>query len=546
MTNQIATHPTPSIPLTGDQQAASPVTEEVSDPRSADGEFAPEDGLGQGLPKRNTAGAKDTGTKRKISAANKRAQSDARNGTAVLSSSSRILARAVIPMVTVNRRHVPPELLRPIEATGALTEDHLPQALMTLMTALGSATAPTTTCEPTPQLGHAVGLGIRLCLAAENRDVAVIQSPVVHAVHLLQNELIDRYRTSLALATASRRAAAERRALHAHAVRAADKLGHSPPPPLVDATIDDASAPPLIVVHEGGPAAIADASAGGTNVLLVDERRMPVFARSGCGDPATAALLNGAAIGYPMTVHEHDTGHVTVRNTTVAVLGVQIRPEFDSLSVATADALRGVAFVSASAPPPGGDYAALGKLMQRVYALTSAAPVTLKFSEGAVSMLLEGSERWSGDIDARLHPLSTYIAQLPDLGRRLAIAVHLASAAQSGNLASEIATVDAERAVALIDHLLLPTAVQLLGAVSTIDETEADARRLVSVLRAETSPSSPALEKRDLQRAVQATMRGARFRAALQLLDELELIGPAEPPSGRKGEHLAAAPAIHS
>jgi len=300
--------------------------------------------------------------------------------------------------------------------------------------------------------------------------------------------------------------------LHDQAVKAARELGHPAPPPLLETAIDDASASPQIVVREAGPKAFAAALAGGTNLLVMDKRRMPNFARIGCGDQATADDLNSAARGHATGVHDRETGHVNFRSATIGSLGVMSRNEFDNAVTMTADELLGAAFVSAATILPGGD--------------DTAAPVALKLTEEAVSLIVEADRRWNSDLDTGLHPWAAYVAQLPDLCRRIAVSVHLASAAGTGSLKREVTAGSARRAVSLVDQMLLPAARQLLEPISTASQAEAGARRLVAILRAETDADDPNMKKRDLQRCFSAPERaGARFRSALRLLQELELIG---------------------
>ena len=473
----------------------------------------------------------------------KNATGDTTPSTAV----SRILARVRSPEVVINNKDLPAEVLRPMQATGVIAKEALPVVSMAFLTALGAASASSTTCEPARELGGASGIGIKLCIVSENRDVTVLQSPPLVALYAVQNELVDRHRARLALSAAIRRSAAERRMLHDQAVKAARELGHPAPPPLLETAIDDASASPQIVVREAGPKAFAAALAGGTNLLVMDKRRMPNFARIGCGDQATADDLNSAARGHATGVHDRETGHVTFRSATIGSLGVMSRSEFDNAVTMTADELLGAAFVSAATILPGGDDTAFAALLRQVHALTSAAPVALKLTEEAVSLIVEAARRWNSDLDTGLHPWAAYVAQLPDLCRRIAVSVHLASAAGTGSLKREVTVGSARRAVSLVDQMLLPAARQLLEPISTASQAEADARRLVAILRAETDADDPNMKKRDLQRCFSAPERaGARFRSALRLLQELELIGAGQNADGSKAEAIAASAAVYA
>jgi len=465
---------------------------------------------------------------------------------------ARLTARVRLPHARLDPKLLPPEMLEPLEKAGLAGADCLPAAAMTALAMVAPVAGPRVGLAPPPAelgkwLGRSTGVGLRVCLLVENRDLPVVPPTVTGAAHAVQNLLLAQHRAALDLAKAQERIAAERRALHAQAVKAAAALGHEPPPPLPQADLLGPGAPPRIVVDDGAIAAVTKAAEGGTGVLLTDERRMPIFARAGHGDPLTATFLNAAALGHPITTRAADTGHVLMRTLPVAVVGVLTAAECEGLMTATPETLIGTAFVPACPPPPAGGDAGLADLAMRVHAVASDGPFFLTFTGSAAATLVSAAERWSMALDLRLEPFSACVKQMPDLAKRLAVALHVIAATREGKLTDEIGAATVRRAVALIDAVLLPVARTLLSAVSSASQTEADGLRLIGALRRHTSVEEPVIEKREWQRATQTTTPSPRFKAAVRLLQKVALITPAAPPADRKGgEYFAAAPAVHA
>lgn len=425
---------------------------------------------------------------------------------------ARLTARLRLPRAAIDPALLPHELLEPLEKAGLAGPDSLPAAAMTALAMVAPVAGPCVglaPAEPGSRLGRATGIGLRVCLLVNNRDLPALPPAVAGAAHAVQNALLTRHRAALALSTAQERIAAERRTLYAQAVRAAAALGHAPPPPLPQADLLGPGAPPRILVEDGAGAALVKAAGGGTGVLLVDERRMATLP--------------------------------------VGVVGVLTAAECEGLLTATPEMLVGTAFVPAFPPPPGGDPASLADLALRVHALASVDPVMLAFAGAAATALAAAAQRWTADLDRSLQPLSACLAQLPDLAQRLAVALHLVAAAGEGKLAAEIGAGTVRRAVALVETFILPVARTLLSAVSSASAVEADALRLVAALRRHTSLEDPVIDKREWQRATQTTVPSARFKAAVRLLERLALIAPAPPPADRKGgEYFTVARAIHA
>ena len=160
-------------------------------------------------------------------------------------------------------------------------------------------------------------------------------------------------------------------------------------------------------------------------------------------------------------------------------------------------------------------------------------------AEGGLTILTAAAEGWADFASAR--PLSEYSRQLPDLARRLAVALHIVTAAGgNGALGAEIPAGTVKRAVGLIDGVLAPMARAILGPVSFASAVDADAAAMTVVLRRDTSPQSPLIEKRQWYRACGITSR--EFDAAVPLLQQLKLVAPAE---SQKGAWFTATAAVH-
>ncbi|WP_137045578.1 hypothetical protein [Pseudolabrys sp. FHR47] len=318
------------------------------------------------------------------------------------------------------------------------------------------------------------------------------------------------------------------------------------PPPLVDGARDDISAPPRLVVDDGALRAVIDASAGGTGVFLTDERRMANFARVGCGDPATAAALNTTALGQPLASADRKGGRVSLRRLPIPVVGVLTLDECETLQTARAEELLGTVFVGTRRHACDGDGRAMLALVRRVHELGAASSLKLNFHAAATAALGEAAQRWKTTVDKRLDPITTYINQLPDLAQRIAAALHLIGATAKMKLTAEIPASAIRSAVAMIDAIALGGARHILGPVSAATPEEADAIRIIAALRHHTSVADAVIEKRELSRRLQnAVPSSPRFKAAARMLERLNLISPAPPPEGQKGEHLKSEAALH-
>src|ERR1019366_5143284 len=116
------------------------------------------------------------------------------------------------------------------------------------------------------------------------------------SVYAVENDRLDAYHDAVRQVAEQRRAAEQRRRRCEQAARAAAELGIvlSPPPP--DAMPAQLGPRPRIIVCDGAGSAIRVALAGGTGVLIVDERRLAWAAHVGAFyDLPTDRLLNALA-----------------------------------------------------------------------------------------------------------------------------------------------------------------------------------------------------------------------------------------------------------
>lgn len=453
--------------------------------------------------------------------------------------------RFAMPDLALDRQLLPGNLRTALDAAGLGVREHLPTATFMALAMITAIAGPNVTCAPyahslRAKLGDDLGLALRICAIVERRGISFVPPAIVAAAVAVQNVLVDLHRGALDRAKEQRRIAGLRRAAHAEAVVLAAKLGHPAPPPLTENPITGPGATPRIVVDDGAASAVCKAAAGGTGILLIDERRMPSIAAVGDGDPTTACLLNRFARGLARPVTDGESGRTTMVSPPTAVWGALTEARCRDLERATSEELLGTAFVPGVPPPAGGDSRPLMELAQRVHVLTERA-IELRLSPSGLTILITAAEAWAKFASAR--PLSEYGHQMADLARRLSVSIHIVtSAGGDGPMAAEIPAATVTRAVGLIDGVLAPMARAVLGPVSYASAVEADASALVAYLRSHTSVESPTIERREWYRA--CAMPVPRFNAAVALLRKLEFVVTAET-KGQKGEWFAATAAVH-
>ena len=460
----------------------------------------------------------------------------------------RLLARVELPRVTLERRLLPPKLVAALDAAGLGTPALLPSSAFMSLAAIGAIAGPHVRCEPADG-AHGMmggGLALRVALLAPERRASPVPAAIMAGAYAAENDQLDLYNVSVERDAERRRAAEQRRRVHEQVVRAAMTLGMPSPPPLTDAVPAKPGARPRIVVLDGAGAAIRAAAAGLTGVLVVDERRVASMAHIGdFHDEPTDALLNAASSGHAVPIADPATGRITMRSFPAGVIGCLAATEFASLHHAGAEQLAATVFVTAAAPPPAGDGAALVELMRSVRAIGDE-PVVLRLPAQG-DALKTAAAAWSEIAAATTPPLSDFLAGLPDLARRLAATLHLAATAGAG-LGRGIAPATIQRAVAIVNSVVVPAAQAVLGPISS-SEVERDARRIIAHLQAITSLDHRTFERRTIMRAWQKTMPVPRLDAALGLLLNAGLVAALDKTDAGKGggqrfevaEHVYAA-----
>jgi hypothetical protein len=463
----------------------------------------------------------------------------------------RLLATFAIPTPALDRKLLPAGLLAALDAAGLGARESLPGPAFMMLATLPAIAGPGLAFAPLDKrlqgkLGTWLGLGIRICAIASDRSMSVVPEAILAAAYAAENDLRDQHQDAVAQYSERRRAAEQRRKLHARACEAAVLLGTEPPPPLKDIAISAPRPTPQIVVQNGAIKAIRTAASGGTGLLVVDERWMKSLCNVGSHyDADTARLLNCFAMGRAAPVQD-ENGRTALLCPHATVFGLLTGDECSTLHRARAEALAGTVFVPAVAPSPGGDGAGLVAMARRVRILAET-PVSLHLSAAAAGMLVEAARGWIAIANAALPPLSDYCRGLADLARRLAVADHLAVAASGDDpLPVEIAAETVRRAVALVDSYILPVAHAALGPVS-LHQQERDARRMIDDLRIRTSRDALQIERRRWYRDRQGSLPLPRFDAAAKLLQQASLLTATDPPEGeKKGAWFAAAPTIHA
>ena len=452
-----------------------------------------------------------------------------------------LLTPLTVPPVTLDRRLLPANLIDALDAAGLGARETLPAAALMALAAVAAVAGPAVRCEVGGDrglIGTTNDTALRVALIAADRRAPLVPSAILAGAFAAENDLLDRYAEAEALDAEHRRAAAERRRLQAKAAEIAITLGAPPPPPLTEAAPAQCGARPRIVVRDGAAAAIRLAAAGGSGVLIIDERRMTSMAGvAGFYDGPTETLLTDCARGDHVPIVDPKSGRTEMRPLPASVVGVLTNADCASLPEVAAASYMATAFVPA-VPAPTGDSASLVTLLRHVGAIAEDA-VTLQMS---AATLTGAAEAWAALAASTQPPLSDYLAHLPDLARRLAAMLHLVAAAGGdGKIGPAIQPATVKKAISIINVCLLPTARAVLSPVSTAENIR-DARRIVAHLRATTSPQKPRFERRPLLRSWQDSMPTARLDAAIALLEVEKLLTAVEKTGG---QHYDVALAVY-
>ncbi len=454
-----------------------------------------------------------------------------------------LLAPVQIPQVTLDRRVLPAKLLAALDSAGLGAREMLPAATLMALAAVSAIGGPSVRCEPRGDLRNLLGnvsdTALRVALVRPDHSGSLVPSAILAAAYAAENDALDRYEAADQVELERLRAAAGRRRLHAQASEIAAALATPPPPPLIEVMPARSGVRPRIVVINEASAAVRAAAAGATGVLLIDQRRMPSMTRiGGFYDTETELLLAALARGDSVPIADPKSGRTQMRSLPASVIGGLIPTDFLLAHEVAAESLLATAFVPLSAPlPPTGDSTDMVSLLRPLGDLAGNVAVTLMFA-ASVETLTTAAERWTTLAAAAQPPLSSYLAHLPDLARRLAAALHLVTrSGGDGKLAREIPATIVKSAVALVDSLLLPTAQAILSPVSTTDAIR-DGRRIIDYVRAKTSPRD-SLERRRLLQSWQHSMPTVRLNAALTLLEAEKLLTATEK-SGSKQYQVSA------
>ena len=158
-----------------------------------------------------------------------------------------------------------------------------------------------------------------------------------------------------------------RRRLHDQAVTAATLLGIAPPAPWIEELPVKSGPRPHLVLRNAASSAILAAAAGGTGLLLVDDRAMPSMSSVGSNfDKDTDRLLNALSLGLDVSVEDPVSGRTSMRCPPAGVIGVLAEPEWSSLYKATGRQLLATIFVAAAPPPIVSDASNLASLLHKV------------------------------------------------------------------------------------------------------------------------------------------------------------------------------------
>ena len=428
----------------------------------------------------------------------------------------RLLASFILPPVKIDPKSLPPQLYDALDAANLTGAENLPVAVFTTLTAITAVAAPGLQCAlERPGLGMTNALSLRLALVAGQLTSPVLPPPILGAVYDAEADALDAHTEEVKHIDQARQTAEQYSRLRDQAARSGIELAIDLPLP--DEMPDRRRVRPRMVVVDKAASAILAAAAGETGILVVDHRRCPWLATIGDNyDTATDALLNAAAAGHPIPVENPITGRVTMRSLPVSVVGVLERDGAGSLCNANRAQLAATVFMQALAPPSTGDHTKISEVFRRVRSLP---PVRLQLPR--TEALVVAAEGWLQAATDVQKPAADFLMGAPDLTRRLAAALHLATMSDATNCAIPAKTVAA--AIRLVNDAVLPFAAALLEPCST-SQVERDARRIIGYLRTHASLVDRLFERRALLRSWQRSMSALRLDAALALLVEADLL----------------------
>ena len=194
---------------------------------------------------------------------------------------------------------------------------------------------------------------MRLAVIAEERVSTLVPPCILGAVYAANPMRSTRMSPRF---SKSGKLAAENEQLHRvceQAERAGIHLGADIP--RSDAMPKRATPRPRIVIVNGAESAIRTAAAGGTGLLIMDDRRAPWLANVGNNfDLGTDNLLNTVAAGYPIQIEDPTTGRVNMRFITAGVIGALDLSACDALYECNKSQFSGTIFMPKAIPPSNG------------------------------------------------------------------------------------------------------------------------------------------------------------------------------------------------
>jgi hypothetical protein len=453
----------------------------------------------------------------------------------------RLLSIPQIDHIALGHELVSPEILAVLDSAHLGSPALLPSALVSLLAAVSATAGPNVTfrCDQGGAVNNDAtldpSLAIRVVLMTPEAQASVAPA-ILDAMYAAEADALDRWQQAADVEAEQRRTAARRRRLFEQAAAATIMLGSPPLVPSAEPQIAKAGPKRKLLISNQGSSAILPALAGGSGLLVINDRSMPSMPDVGrrC-DPVMANLLNTAATGLAIAITDPTTGRTGMRPATISVIGVVEEAVMSSLQTTAPPELAATFFVQAASPPIVSDSSAVCKLMRQVRNLAEM-PVSLRISEKAYQQLVAAAAEWAAMQRGFSPPLSHYFAALPDLAKRIAAGFHMAEAATGSGkpLAEEIPPAVVKRAIALVNAFAIPTARVALERISCMS-VERDAMRIVAYLRATTSPEHPIFERRQALRAWQRTMTVAALDAAIGLLRRQSLLTPLDKTAGGPG-----------
>jgi hypothetical protein len=363
---------------------------------------------------------------------------------------------------------------------------------------------------------------LRTAIIGDQAGLLPIIAPLMDAVYRVQNAEIDAWHLrrdtgNLAIEQATKKLRIQL-ATAAHFLQAP-----APESASLSRTSATSKHPPNFICRNSTWSKVLKA-AGTKGHLLVDDRKMPTVAGWGYNyDTDTAASLSASSRGEPFEVTT-TTGHTTVRPVPVSVIG-PMKPE-DAYWMYRPECahLAATLFVYAETPFTL-ETEFCHTILQRARSLGAEGSVHRVHLSSKASKIFQ---KFSVASDMVLPPLKDFLAGVPDLSLRTALAIHIArwAAGLDAELPPEISEETMRQATSFIRDVAIPHGQQFLGLAS-VPPVIIVARRIVSITQ-QTVSAGDAGEF--FRRAAVTALQNAHFITdideALRLLEDLGLLVP--------------------